>query len=360
MDKMLEKLMNGLSPSEAEGFADSFGAFGGAEVSPDEQSRILSSVMRKAGAEMKENNTVKKKRKYSKRFFGFAAAAVLFAVGTIGMVTYAYTQFFHRQEVERFFGEQTTDYLESRGLAINEVRENEHVRMTLDAVLSDGYNAYMLFTLEKLDYMARATSTPDYRYIDMETGKEINLHGAGLSLRYEESDSDDGYYSHETYFREHENYSFRLEFPAHGEIDLTGPLKVVFKDNYDQEYKGIFDGIEFEVDMSRNIDCAILRSDEGIELLFSSIGIFGDRLPYSKYGIYERGSIVMLKADGTRERLEGPEYLLSYVGRYGDPDYAGGEERFSLFFDELCNFDDYIGAEIEGVPYLKTITYKAN
>ena len=59
-----------------------------APITDGEQQRILSSVMRKAGLEMKDNITVKRTRRHSRRFVGFVVAAAVIGAGAIGSSAY--------------------------------------------------------------------------------------------------------------------------------------------------------------------------------------------------------------------------------------------------------------------------------
>ncbi|SEL20591.1 hypothetical protein [Ruminococcus albus] len=58
MEDRLKALTNSVSPSDAEKLADELSSFDDVKLTDDEQQRILSSVMRKAGFEMNETNSV--------------------------------------------------------------------------------------------------------------------------------------------------------------------------------------------------------------------------------------------------------------------------------------------------------------
>ena len=58
MEDRLKALTNSVSLSDAEKLADELSSFDDEKLTDDEQQRILSSVMRKAGFEMNETNSV--------------------------------------------------------------------------------------------------------------------------------------------------------------------------------------------------------------------------------------------------------------------------------------------------------------
>lgn len=89
MEKRLKTLEESVSLSEAEIITSEFSVISDqSEISNDAQQRILSSVMRKAEFEMKNNKTVKKTRRHSKRIITIAAAAALLTTGAISAGAY--------------------------------------------------------------------------------------------------------------------------------------------------------------------------------------------------------------------------------------------------------------------------------
>lgn len=83
MEKMLDDLAHGFSENSAELFDSVYADFEkNATVSDAEQERILSSVMRKAGFEMKDNISAKRARKSKKRIVTVFIAAAIVLVGT--------------------------------------------------------------------------------------------------------------------------------------------------------------------------------------------------------------------------------------------------------------------------------------
>lgn len=350
-------------------------AYDSVELSEKNRQRVLDRLIAEENKDrritMTMTKTEKKSRRLAKRSAGMVAAACIAAMMTISAGAYAYSQFMHKSSVERYLGQQTADLLENNGLALNEVKENEHLRLTADAVLSDGQSAEMIFTLEKLDDKARelinGLPSPSLRYAD--TGEEFIPHGSSTAIYFGEDGENDP---------SADIFSFVVRIPPTG-TDFSRPITLFFPPYFEQETSYLFEGIEFPLDMTKNIETATLTDGSGVELLFSSFGVSATQLPYSEDDCYDMDNIYMLKADGTREavpvnidlcysggsqvrvtaaavettdeRTDGEE-TYEVVTTYGFNDEAA-DGFFSLFVPTLYNIDDYIGVEINGVQYLK-------
>ena len=157
MENRLKALEESVSLSEAEIITKEFSAISDqSEISDDAQQRILSSVMRKAGFEMKDTMTTTKTRKHSKRFIAFVAAAALMTTAAIGAGAYGiYVN--HRQSVDRYLGDSAADTLEQQGLLDgSEIAATEHYRITQETVLSTGNVTSIILTFEGLDDEGKA------------------------------------------------------------------------------------------------------------------------------------------------------------------------------------------------------------
>lgn len=321
---------------------------------------IFSSAVRKAGIDMQENKTIKRTGKRSKRFIGLAAAAAVLATGAISAGAYAYTQFINRQNVDRFLGDATADKLEDAGLVLNSVRENEHVRLTADTAISDGRNAQIVFKLEKLDDISRKllaeNSSWDCDFCYADTGES-----------WIEGENNYGIGSGGENFINFGDFTYSKKFLLDlSDTDTTRPIKAQNFRVYDPRSGediacDLFDGFEFEFDLSKNVETAVLTSAEGNELIMSPFAVWGSVDKYSDFFDMEEpdytdverlhASISMIRADGTREPL-----TLESSFKGGGEVRGGKNDDGSNFFRLVRSFydiDDYIGIEIEGVEYLK-------
>lgn len=340
-EKMLDDLAYGFSQSDAELFDSVHADFEkNASVSPDEQSRILSSVMRKAGAEMKENNTVKRTRRHSKRFVGFAIAAALFATGAVGAgATYAYKQLSNRTGVEHYMGEQTADEIESMGLAFNDTSENGHIRMTVDTAISDGNFARLIITLEKLDDEARSIvdDSPLTGVYYADTGEECTLYVNSGAMSWEPGVVNDPL---------SDVFTFKTDIIPY-EADFSRMITLKFHSTSDWDEPDIYDGIEITVDLSKNVDSVTMTSEYGGKLTLTPFTLVGEHiLPQeSDSDFFDIDKYFMIRSDGTREPMF-DHHMDGYAGYYPVP-------HIILDFRDSYDLDNYIGVEIDGVEYLK-------
>ena len=97
--------------------------------------------------------TLKQGRKPAKSIFKTSVAIAAAAALMIPVGAYAYTRLIHRESVEMYL--ENSAKVEESGNAVNRVMENEHIRITLDTVLSDGYMAMAIVTLDALDEYGR-------------------------------------------------------------------------------------------------------------------------------------------------------------------------------------------------------------
>lgn len=143
MENRLKALEESVSLSEAEIITKEFSAISNqSEISNDAQQRILSSVMRKAGFDMKEANVkiTKKKSKAKKLILcGIAAAVVLSAVGW----TAANGGF---ERVKEFFHQDISPYADM----INENGKsvaNDDITLSIDGVIMDEVQCRVVVSL---------------------------------------------------------------------------------------------------------------------------------------------------------------------------------------------------------------------
>ena len=165
-----KKTENIFDEEAAELLLEEFEEFGSdAPITDEEQSRILSSVMRKAGFDMNETMTTKKTGKHGKRFITLMAAAALLGTGALGAGAYGiYVN--HRQSVDSYLGEGAADTLEQQGLLDgSETAVSEHYKITQETVLSTGNITSIIVTVEGIDEEGRAALDSGYKYLFADT-----------------------------------------------------------------------------------------------------------------------------------------------------------------------------------------------
>lgn len=133
-------------------------------IGDEQQQRILSSVMRKAGFEMKENITVKKTKRHGKRFVGFIAAAAVLGAGAVTASGYYIANRGTWNAVKyKFEGSNSVVSDEQINEAAGtierittmngecEINTFEDVDITYEGTVADQDNMQMMFTIKRSD-----------------------------------------------------------------------------------------------------------------------------------------------------------------------------------------------------------------
>ena len=319
-------------------------SFGGREMDDDMQARILSSVMRKAGFEMKENITVNKTKKKSKRFVGFMIAAAVVATGAISAGAYAvYNEFMNKQSVEYYFGEEAVDKLEGMELVINKSCENEHFRVTADTALSDGESAMVVFTIEKLSEETRSLIRflPGIELCYADTGERCPTNGSSFGMFFTKDGDNDP---------SGDAVAVTLNIAAGSDIDLSRMIKIKFEDKkeFQSDPNIYYDSMELVLDLSANVDTAVLTSEDGREITMLPFGMSGVSLSDDEMDMFTdtEPEIFFITPDGTAKPLQ--QRFIS-ISKENDK-----TDTYSIFIDRFINIDDYIGVEICGDIYWNT------
>ncbi|MBP0975738.1 MAG: hypothetical protein J6P20_06715, partial [Oscillospiraceae bacterium] len=199
--------------------------------------------------------TVKKSRKRSQKaltaFISIAAAAAL----TIPAGVLAYSQLIHRDSVKMYLDDP--DSIEEGGLAQNQVMENEHIRITLDTLLSDGYTALAVITLEALDDSGRSyiQSPPHFWFRSTVSGEIAAPSGSGsMANHIEQQKTDTIRYYHTVRLRN---------------MDLSCDYDMIFFG----DGSILDDNFTAKVHFAENTETVRLKNDRGEELLLSQFEI---------------------------------------------------------------------------------------
>ncbi len=309
-------------------------------LSDDEQQRILSSAMRKAGSEMKETMLTKKKRKHSKRFAGIVLAAAVALTGAIGAA--AYYSFINSNSVEHFI--DNADTLEEKGFAENQVMENGHIRITIDTVLSDGYNGYIIYTTEALDETGEelrdrylfdkkfyySGSSEQVRFKQSYTGARFPVEENGKEREYQMIDLTDVDVSE----------SFDIRFYA---LDMYSGESVEL-DEYGLPADNLLDGMTAAVNFEKNCDIVSLTDEKGSKVILSQFEVLYDDISVNDT-IAEQ--MKLIRADGTKEAIDKDKMYFS------EGTVSKGNGLSEIIFGRFIELDDYKGIELDGREYTK-------
>ena len=311
----------------------------GASVTADEQERILSSVMRKAGFDMKEAYTIKKTRKINKRMVGIViAAAMLLFICTIATAAYrAGYRLEDGQIIRKFYGENAETWLDINELNVQQTEQNEHFKITMYSPVSDGIYCNTLWCIEALDEAAQeqlgGIDFYDFREYYADTGEKIYNEGYTGAIYEPFNDEFHYYYLHRMMLRN---------------VDISREIEIRIEDEpvYEwQEYDlTLKDGIKFVVNASPNVETKTIANESGRELLLSPLGI-SQKFIDDKYNPDER-YVYLIRSDGSYEHIEAGN---SYVGDHENP---GHVLMHDMDFD-IIDISDVVGVKIGDEIYLE-------
>lgn len=287
---------------------------------------------------MKGNMTEKRIKRHNRRFVGIVLAAAIALTGAIGAV--AYYGFINKNSVEHFIDNAGT--LEEKGFAVNQVIENEHIRITIDAVLSDGYNGYIIYTTEALDEVGKEKNRQ--YYID----KNFYYHGCSENLRFKQKEGGARFPIDENGSeRSYEIYdltdidiskSFDIRFYA---LDMY-PEESIKLDEYDLPVDNLLDDMTTTVSFEKNCDIVSLTDPDGNNVLLSQFEVLSDD-PSIDDTIAEQ--MKLIRSDGTKEDIDKDKMYFSMSGK------INGYRH--IIFGKFIELDDYKGVELNGIEYTK-------
>ncbi len=275
------------------------------------------------------------------------AAVLIVAITAVPVGAVARSQLKNRESAELYLG--NTDLLEVSGAVENQVMENEHVRITLDTVLSDGYTVLAIVTLDALDEQGRnyINYKPDFVLRRTDTGETLFHTGGGAMDDWEEQIKNDTIrYFHTIDLKdmdiscEYEMifYSMDLFTEEEWKAGVTKPLD----ENMIPEGNSL--GYDFiaKVSFAENTDSVKLKSADGKAIRLSQFQVIDETGEVLRT---VPDSIRLIKSNGSQEILSRSGRLLSVS--------EDGETHSTLFLGKLIDLKEYKGVIIDGVEYLK-------
>ena len=283
---------------------------------------------------------------------GIAAAAVL----AVPAAAYAYTQFVHNAAVQEYFSEESVEYLEEHGLALNYTDENEHIRLTVDTLLSDGHIGSMILTVEGLDEegleCVQMTAFPEIYLADAQTGEYVKIH---------ENGSPQILGGGTVYFETCTETQFTLWKELQlDKIDTDKDYILKFGMNAcrnSSEYKtvhneygvltdNVMEGISFETSFRPNVSIKELESEDGEKLWLSQIGYYS----------YKQAVISKIRTHYEMRLLRENSILTDKVEVIAQSlDWSPGRSQpiGCGWFGSIVETDKYKGVEMGGTKYIE-------
>lgn len=307
----------------------------------------------KAMSETKEEHIIQSEEFVKPKKLSGKALVVALAVLILAPVTVAsaavivHMQLKNRESAEIYF--DNTDLLEEYGAVENQVMENEHVRITLDAVVSDGHFALAVVTLDALDEQGRnyIDYKPNFALRRMDTGEiTYPTGGAAITNREAQTSKDTVRYCHiidllgmETSC-EYEMIFYSMDIFTE-EDRMAGVTKQLDEEGI-PEGNSLGHDFVAQVSFANNADSAMLTSADGKEIKLTQFQVVdeGGEVLSGK-----SNSVSLIKLDGSLEKL-GKSGMLIRVSE-------NKKTHSAMFLGKMIDLKGYKGVEIDGVKYLK-------
>jgi hypothetical protein len=286
---------------------------------------------------------------------GIAAAAALMTV-TAGATIL--TRFANRDSVEKYLLEDSVNILEEQGLALNYTAENEHIRLTVDAMLSDGNLGKMIMTLEGLDEkglerIKNFDPLPELYLTDGVTGEYIansNMGGAANITGGGHVNFDAQTDNTITCVATLDTWSIEVGKPytlRFGLRDCTLPEEQQReRGEYDVLTNNLMEGISFDTYFTPNVESKMLKNEDGVTVYLSEIGLFteDDKLAQF-YTSKDRHETKLTPKDS----VFGKKVEFDFLNINRDPSFDKPKTR--MWFRDVIDVNEYDGIEINGVKY---------
>ena len=308
-----------------------------AELDEISQQRIISSVMRKAGFEMRTNINVTSTKKRSKRFIGFMAAAIIAVTGAVGAgAAYSYQKI---TASERYLGEGASEVIESMGANSDMTIKGRHFDINIETLLSDG---------EYLTVIANAVPNDDKGFKMIADGNEPSLHSQ-ISERSITEYEDGGfiYDFDEDFNNSYENgkeimrWSYFLD---ETQEKITVPMSVIILGA-----EGISDPVaEFELTFEKNVNTVKLENKAGETLTLSEYSV------NAKDVTIETADDPLPMREVKVELKDGTEKVINVFGIYPDDTTEDNHyDKMGITFLTLIDTEDVSAITIGATRFEK-------
>ncbi len=347
MKERLNALKESISLADAEMLSNELGSFDeNYSLTADEQQRILSSVMRKAGFEMNKKITVNRPLKRCKHFIALIAVIVIMITGAFGAgAYYKGYRLDNGQIIRKLGGENAEEFLESNGLNEVKEKENGHFDISITSIISDGNYCRAFWCIEALDEAAvkqlKCVLPPTVKAYYADTGEEINMSGSHTP--------------HDTSINDEAHFYFSLIIPLR-DIDVSRDIefRIITGAFYVNNDENLADGLSFTTNVSRNVETKIIADEKETELLLSPLGIshfFGNDKEY--YLPNEIEAVKFIKRNQHNEIYEVPAENWGCLSSISNINYYGEfPVEWSIDFNKLVDISDIEGIKINDDVYM--------
>lgn len=296
----------------------------------------------------KRKGRITMKRTKKTMFIAAAAAVVTAAAVTAGAAIAGIT---HKESVDRYLGDGAGEKLESMGVYTTCVTENDYFRITADAVLSDGNNAIVFVTKERLtdDGFGLGYGDPEGYFIRDTVMPVFSFpNGEKRSVETASDDPVDGV-SHERYYIYNaadsevlevdfedtsifDSYYDALTDSEKNELSLLG--EEGFQDlRHSMNSADYLEGLHLTLDLSKNFEPQIFVAEDGTEFRVTPYDIsFDDQIDRIM-----AGEVKLIKADGSETVVN-----ITDGGSYKSEDGSKSHFNFGTLIDDPTSYDKLV------------------
>ena len=226
-----------------------------------------------------------KKRRKRIQTAVFVAVAALAMTTTAGALTGVFN---HRETVESYLHGNSRKQLEEKGLVTNYVTENDYFRLTAETILNDGFQIYMIATLEPLEETAQEyLDTHDISYVDLpiiytDTGERAEFSNGklGFEMNYEEN---------------------LLKFNSYIRVQDSRPMEFQFNmSRGNEKYQYMFENLSVPLKELPVLEQVRFQSEEGKTVILTPLELYSEEqscLPDDNHQIY------LVKQNGKKLKL---------------------------------------------------------
>lgn len=307
----------------------------------DKMLDIIGLADEKYVSEAGEQRRIKHHRRFSARLVAVVAAAVcLTSVGAFA----AYKGIINRDSVSTIYDSSAIDSMEDKGYAVGKVLENEHFRLTIEAVLRDEFSLRVVMTAETLDdaakkYMEENAMISTSTFYG--TGKQIDT--GDTFQAYGENKKENVYtMAIQKFYKEYDGTVL---------IDENEPLKFEFANetwNHKGNYDPLFSGLSFMVNRPNTAKSTELFSSDGNKIKISEFSciVYNAEDPIKS----QPKELKVFYKDGTSQDLTEFSSMFSFITR--DADGKELKERTNLSnFITLIDPDQIDHVVFDGTTY---------
>lgn len=287
-----------------------------------------------------------------KRFRISAAAAAAAACLTLTAVSAGAVVIYNmNSSTENYYDSRAVDQIESNGLMLNDTLSNGHFRVTVNTVLADDYSYKIFMTASPLDAEARAFIEDNRPKSLTDADTSDDYPKIEMSVNNSKGDRIGGYGMPARIFPGSESISLVMlgNFDRNFTSNVSDRKLHLVLSSSDTANRRLFEGIEFTVNVTKNLESRSSAYRDGVRISVSPIGY---SIILDDYNRRDRetilGSVIRLKwKDGGFER-----FLNSIEV---DPDIYNKEleqnsyaEAFYLLYGKYYKSNKYEGYGIGG------------